>query len=248
MLPTTRRPRVRRDGPLRLALATLLLLAIPAFAAAQGDTSQDAPTPNDAPQAASSDADPVARLTVVPDGEQAFDLLSGETTLPDGGTIVDTETGVTLRAAFIRYVEGAYIEAQDAHAETAGGMLTAPTLRIDVPSLTAVAGDGVTYAREGLELTAASAELRFGPQLVRFDAPRSEAPVIEARALLLDVGTGDAVLLGPYAYQDGPFTLRDERDGAALMLRPTTTDDGTPTYQAANEVDEDLWARLAPLR
>ena len=55
------------------------------------------------------------------------------------------------------------------------------------------------------------------------------------------------MLLGPYLYQDGPFTLRDDRDGAALMLRPTTTDDGTPTYEAANEVDEDLWTRLAPL-
>jgi hypothetical protein len=233
---------------MRLAVAALLLLATPALGFAQGDATEDAVSPDDAPQAASSGADPVARLTVVPDGEQAFDLLSGETTLPDGGTIVDAETGLTLRAEFIRYVEGAFIEARQAHAETAGGLLTAPTLRIDVPSLTAVAGDGVTYAREGLELTAASAELRFGPQLVRFDAPRSEAPVIEAQALLLDVATGDAVLLGPYAYQDGPFTLRDERDGAALMLRPTTTDDGTPTYEAANEVDEDLWARLAPLR
>jgi hypothetical protein len=213
-----------------LALLAALLLAGPALA-------QDgAPGPS------------VARLTVVPAGEQRLDLATGETVLPDGGTIVDAETGLELEARSIRYVDGAYIEAEDAAARTAGGRLHAPALRIDLQALTAVAPEGVRYRRDGLELRAAAAELRLGPELARFDAPRGDDPVLEARALLLDVRSGDAVLLGPYRYTDGPLTLRDEREDAALQLRPATTAEGVPTYRAANEVDEELWSRLAPLR
>jgi len=190
----------------------------------------------------------VARLTVVPYGEQRFDLLSGETTLPDGGTIVDTETGLRLEASFIRYLEGEYIEAQDARADTANGRLTAPTLSIDVPNLLAVAPAGVTFEREGLEVVAEGAELRFGPQLARFERPSGEQLGLEAVALLLDLVSGDALLLGPYRFQDGPFTLSDDREGSVLQLRPVVAEDGSASYRAANEVDEDLWARVEPLR
>lgn len=193
-------------------------------------------------------ADAVARLSVVPHGQQAFDLMTGETTLPDGGVIVDTETGLRLDAAFVRYREGAYIEARDATAATVDGSLVAPELRIDVPTLVATAPAGVRYVREGLELVGDSAELRFGPELVRFERPTGASLDLEARALLLDLRTGDALLLGPYRFQDGPFVLTDDREDAALQLRPVTTDAGTPTYRAANEVDEDLWTRMAPLR
>ena len=190
----------------------------------------------------------VARLTVVPSGEQRLDLSTGETVLPDGGTIVDAETGLELEAETIRYVDGAWIEAEGASASTGGGVLTAPSLRIDLDGRSASAPQGVQYRLDGLSVTAASADLRLGPDLVRFDEPRAEDPALEGRALLLDVRTGDAVLLGPYRFQDGAFTLRDEREDAVLQLRPVRTDAGVPTYRAANEVDEDLWTRLAPLR
>ncbi|MDZ7707492.1 MAG: hypothetical protein U5J97_06275 [Trueperaceae bacterium] len=162
--------------------------------------------------------------------------------------ITDTETGLRLDAGFVRYREGAFIEARDATADTADGSLVAPELRIDVPTLIATAPAGVRYVRDGLELVAASAELRFGPELVRFEHPTGASLDLEARALLLDLRTGDALLLGPYRFQDGPFILSDDREDAVLQLRPVTTDAGTPTYRAANEVDEDLWTRMAPVR
>ena len=230
-------------------LAAALLLALiapgmPGTAWAQDDAATDTATDT----ATDPTADAIARLTVVPHGEQSFDLLTGETTLPDGGVIVDTETGLRLDAGFVRYREGDFIEARDATAETAGGSLAAPALRIDVATLVAAAPEGVRYVREGLELVADAAELRFGPELVRFEHPTGASLDLEARALLLDIRTGDALLLGPYRFQDGPFVLTDDRDDAALQLRPVTTDAGTPTYRAANEVDEDLWTRMAPLR
>ena len=239
MLPASPAPnRVPVARAVRTLLATVLIAALAVLPA----RAQDAPAGVDPTQ------DAVARLTVVPTGEQNFDLLTGETTLPQGGTILDTRTGLRLEAAFIRYREGAYIEAQDATADTAGGRLVAPTLSIDVPSLVAVAPDGVRFVRDGLAVHAAAAQLRFGPELARFDAPAGDEPELSARALLLDLRSGDALLLGPYRFQDGPFTLSDEREDAALQVRPVIAEDGTPSYRAANEVDEDLWIRLDPIR
>lgn len=212
------------------------------------DPATDAEPATDREPAPDPTADAIARLTVVPHGDQSFDLLTGETTLPDGGVIVDTETGLRLDAAFVRYREGVFIEARNATAETADGSLAAPALRIDVPTLVATAPEGVRYVREGLELVAEAAELRFASELVRFERPSGASLDLEARALLLDIRTGDALLLGPYRFQNGPFVLTDDREDAALQLRPAVTDGGTPTYRAANEVDEDLWTRMAPVR
>jgi hypothetical protein len=230
-----------RREPTSVARALALLLAVLALALGGLAGAQDDE------ETLADGAAPAARLTVIPDGEQRLDLATGETVLPRGGTIVDTETGLELEAATIRYLEGAYIEAERAVARVADGRLEAPTLRVDLGALTAVAPDGVRYDRDGLQLVADAARLRFGPQLARFDAPHAEDPVLQARALLLDVRSGDAVLLGPYRFQDGPFTLRDDGEDAVLQLRPVTTDAGVPTYAAANEVDEALWSRLAPL-
>jgi hypothetical protein len=229
-------------APIRAALVRVVRTLLVALLLVPPALAQDGAAGTDPTEAA------VARLTVVPTGEQSFDLLTGETTLPEGGTILDTQSGLRLDAAFIRYREGAYIEAQEATAATAGGNLVAPTLSIDVPSLVAVARDGVRFVRDGLTVHAAAAELRFGPELARFDAPAGDDPELSARALLLDLRSGDALLLGPYRFQDGPFTLSDEREDAALQVRPVIAEDGTPSYRAANEVDEDLWLRLAPIR
>lgn len=239
--PPDRRRRPRRGGRRAARLPVLLLALLALVAGAQE-------APDAAAGAAPALDDAVARLTVIPAGEQRFDLVTGVTTLPDGGTIVDQETGLTLEADHVRYREGAYIEARDAVADTEAGRITAPVLRIDVPALTAVATEGVAFSRPGMRVEADAAEYRFDDELVRFEAPVGTDPVLEARALLLAVDSGDALLLGPYRYQQGLFTLSDEREDAALQLRPVVSEDGTPGYRAANDVDPDLWARVAPLR
>lgn len=242
-VPSDRSCRFAPRPTLILALS-LLLGFTPAGLAQGGDGGVDSGSVGPEEQAAET----IARLTVIPAGEQAFDLATGETTLPDGGTIIDRQTGLTLRAERIVYRDGDYIHAWSATAETDAGVLTAPTLRIDVPSLTARVPDGVTLERPGLAVTADSAEYLFEESLVRFHAPRGTSTTLEARTLYLAVDTGDVLLIGPYLYQDGPFTLRDERADSALQLRPVTADDGTTGYRAANEVDPDLWARVAPPR
>lgn len=232
-------------------LVSLLFVLLP-LGLAQGDGEGEGRSPDGAEEAqedaGGGDADWGARLTVIPTGEQAFDLMTGETTMPEGGTIIDRPTGLTLRAEHIVYVEDEYIHAEGATAETDAGLLTASRLEIDVPALIARAPDGVTLERPGLTVRAASAEYRFEDALVRFEEPRGVNTTLEAEALLLAVDSGDVLLLGPYQYQDGAFTLRDERADSALQLRPVTSADGDTGYRAANEVDPDLWSRVAPLR
>ncbi|MEX2501610.1 MAG: hypothetical protein WD336_04480, partial [Trueperaceae bacterium] len=203
--------------PLRRFLVALIALGVLVFAAPVAiaqDADPDSDPNADADSEIDAPAEPVARLTVTPDGDQSFDLLTGETTLPDGGTIQDTASGLTLHAAWIAFVEGETIDAREVTADTDTGRLTAATLHIDVPTLIATAEEGVTFTRDGLTVRAERARLHLGPGLVRFEAPSRESPELSGAALLLDADSGDAVLLGPYRFQDGPFLLSDDRDGA----------------------------------
>ncbi|MDZ7800495.1 MAG: hypothetical protein U5K81_06845 [Trueperaceae bacterium] len=235
----------KRWGRAAVRLAMILLAPVLLSAA----LAQDDGEPGDGADTAAQDAAPqVARLTVEAAGAQSYDLSTGRTVLEDGGTITDLETGLTIRAPYIAYVEGESIEARDAEAETDAGLLRAPRLSIDVPALRARAPEGVTFQREGLEVRADSADYRLDEELVRFERPRGSDPRLEAEALIYDARDGDALLLGPYLFQDGAFTLRDERSDAVLQLRPVEAEDGTPGYRAANTIDDDLWARVAPLR
>lgn len=202
-----------------------------------------------------------ARLTVVPRGEQVFDIVTGETELPDGGTIVDRETGVELDADWIRYREGAFVEAEDAVAEGAFGRFHAEELHVDLAATELVATGGVTLEREGLEMTAVSLRFLAEKELVRLERAIGATPQFEAEAVLIDVRSGDALLLGPYRYAGGAFELEDERDGSRLQLDWNEDrdaggrrqgggggDDGLAArFDARSEVDPDLLERLAPL-
>ncbi len=227
----------------RAALAAAATLALIAGGVAGG---QGATSPSDAPS--SADAVPAsARLTVVPDGPQRLDLATLVTDLPEGGRIVDAATGLALDAERIRFREGEFVEADGVTAAFADVRFDAPRLEVDLEAGAAVAPDGVAYVGAGLEVSATSARIVFDPDLVRFDAPRARRPDLEARALLVDVASGAAWLVGPYRYAEGLLTLRDDREDAVLQIEPTTTEDGEATYRAANVVDDALRTRFAPL-
>lgn len=189
-----------------------------------------------------------ARLSVQPAGEQRFDITTGVTELPSGGTIQDQETGVALEASWIRYREGAFIEAEGAVAEGDFGRFEAPSLRIDLEAGTLEATDGVTLRREGLAVEAASLRYHAEEAAVRFEEARGSEPDFEARVLLLDVDTGDALLLGPYRYAGEPFEMSDDRSDARLQLLPQDDEaERTAVFDARSEVDPELLARLDPL-
>lgn len=215
----------------RLALVTALAVTLASLALGQDDA-----------------ASRVARWTVEPLGDQVFDLLTGETSLPDGGTIVDAVTGLVLQAGFVTFVEGVSIDAETVRADLAGGRIEASRLSIDVVAGVATVADGVRFSTSALVIEADGARFLLDVDLARFDAPRGVTPVLEGGTLFLDVASGAAVLTGPYRFVQGIVTFRDDSDTATLMLETAALADGSITYQAANVVEEDLWERFAPLR
>lgn len=190
----------------------------------------------------------VARLEVIPAGDQTFDLLTGETVLPDGGTIRDRVTGLALQASIIRLQEGVYVEAENVTAERQGATFEAPRLLVDLQRRVATTPDGVTFRGAGLDVQAERADIDFDAEVVRFDAPVAERPSFEAQSFFLDLVEGDALLIGPYAYAEGIVAVRDEREDAMLQLTAITQEDGTRTYRTSSVVDEALLARFDAVR
>jgi hypothetical protein len=222
-----------------IARPLLFTLACISFAFAQEATE---------PATSGAEDDAVARLEVVSTGEQTLDVLTGETVLVDGGVIIDRKTGLELNAPSIRYVQGDFIQAENASARMAGGMFTAATMRVDVDALTAEAGGSVRFEREGLRLTAPLARIDFEREFATFETATGENPMLEAERLVLNLNGGAAVLFGPYVFQNGPFTLSDDRSDSALQIDPVEREDGSVSYRAANEVDDALWEQIKPYR
>lgn len=188
---------------------------------------------------------PLAALTVLPKGAIEYDITSGVTLLPQGGTVIDKGTGVRLEATELRYVDGEYIRAQGAKVSGSLGTLRAQRLDINVPSATLDASGDLLLEREGLSLAAASMHYDVGEQLIEFlDCVGVDAPAFKAERLLLDTRTGNALLVGTYSYQNGILTLTSPEAGGMLQLTLTTVD-GAPAYDATTKVSPDVLARFA---
>ena len=179
-------------------------------------------------------------------GDQVFDLATGVTTLPQGGEVVDREGELRLVGETIRYRDGEFIEAEGVRVEGRFGTATAERLRVDVTTDVLEAAGGLTVERDGLRLQAGELRYDAEAEVVRFaGGVRADDPAFEAAAAVLDLQSGAIVLVGPYEFQDGLFTLRGPAEGALLELVPVETDAGTD-YAAASEVSAELAARLGP--
>lgn len=188
---------------------------------------------------------PFAALTVTPAGRQTVDLTTGATTLPDGGTVVDQDTGVTLTAATVRYLDGAYLDATGVQVEGSFGTLTADALHIDIVHGTLEAEGALHLERAGLDVTASRVDYDARREVASFAGPvRAQAPTFEADRVLLDARSGDVLLVGRYRFEDGLFTLTSPADGGRLELQLHEVD-GAPVYDAATEVDPALLERFA---
>ena len=187
-----------------------------------------------------------AELAVTAYGAQRFDLATGFTELPDGGEVVDQGSGVRLEAPWLRYAEGERLEATDALVHGPFGEVFAPGLTLDL-------GQRQLYADGGVRLstpsgTVRAATLRFNANdgwiLARHDV-HSDMPALEAAGVWYEIDGGRLLLLPPYAYADGPITLRADAEGAPLQLTPEVADDGTLNgYDATTDLDDDLRSRV----
>lgn len=207
----------------RIFVALLLVLSGLAYAAPVGD-------PQD-----------FAALTIRPNGPEQLDLETGVTTLPEGGEIVYRQESVTLRGSFIRYLEGSFVEVEEAIVEGEFGTLTAPQLRFDVAAQTLVAESGATFAGEALSLSADALTLNLADDTAELtgNVQSSDPELVSARALV-DLTGSAGVLVGPYEYQEGPVGL----SGAEGKLLSLSWDD-VGAVSAETELPAALQERFA---
>ena len=203
----------------RFSCLTLLLATSCAFAAA--------PVGNPADFAA---------LTIRPNGSEAFDLATGVTTLPEGGTIGYKNENVTLAGAVIRYAEGDFIEIEKATVEGTFGALKAPALRFDVASQQLTASSGATFEGPALALSAATVELNLNDDIAVLKGKvSSRDPDLTSSTALVDTRGRHALLVGPYEFHNGPVVLRGDA-GEQLALSWSEQGDVSASTKIAPEV------------
>jgi len=183
----------------------------------------------------SASEDAFALLEVIPNGDQSLDLVTGETILHDGGLLRDQKSGLELEAIFVRFVEGEILVAEGVTALRQDFSFSAPVLQLDLETSVATVPQGVAFAGSSLDVTATLASLDFAAERARFDAVVAASPAFEARALIVDLVTGDALLLGPYVYEQGFLVLRDPREEGRLLLLAIENEEGVNVYDATTD-------------
>lgn len=192
-------------------------------------------------------AAPFAALTVTPTGRQVFDITTGVTTMPDGGTIADRSTGVLLVAGHIEYLAGVFVKATGAQVDGDFGSVRAQSLRIDLQSGVLEASGQLSLTRDGISITASGLHYDAQREVAVFTGGvTANQPAFVAERLFLDARSGDVLLDGRYEYQDVLFTLQSPAQGGRLQLRLVLRD-GQPSYDAATEVSPALLERFAEL-
>lgn len=192
-------------------------------------------------------AEPFASLTVTPTGRQEFDIATGVTSLPDGGVITDQTTGVQLRAGYIEYLAGVFVQAAGAQVNGEFGLVSAEALRLDLEAGVLNADGGISLVRDGLTINAGSLVYYANRQVAVFSGGVvASGPAFQADQLYLDAVTGDVLLVGQYSFQDSLFTMTSPESGGQLELRMVLRD-GQPVYDAATEVRPELLARFEGL-
>ncbi len=187
------------------------------------------------------DTQDFAALTIRPDGPEELDLTTGVTTLPRGGEIVYRNEGVTLRGSFIRYLEGDFIEVEEASVKGDFGTMRAPRLRFDVAAQTLAAEGGAAFSGDALELSADTLSLNLGDDVaVLVGNVKSTDPEFSSQSAFVDLAQPQGLLVGPYSYQDGPIGLT----GVAGKLLALSWDDAG-ALSADSQVSQALQTRFA---
>ena len=188
---------------------------------------------------------PFAALSISSVGPQVIDITTGITTLPQGGSVIDRDTGVTVAAAHISYLDGSFIEASDVTVDGAFGSLRADKVRIEMAESVLIATGNLRLQRDGLTVTAT--ELRYHAliAIAVFDGGvTGTEPAFNAERVLLDVVSGDVLLVGSYSFSSGLFTMTSPSEGGRLELRLHEVD-GAIVYDAATDVSPALLQRFS---
>ncbi|MFC4426089.1 hypothetical protein [Deinococcus navajonensis] len=176
-----------------------------------------------------------AGLNITPRGEQKLNLETGATELPQGGTAVDSGSGMKLVASRMQLRPGQSLIAQNATLTTRqGGTLKAAQVTYDLKGGTVVASGGATYHDSRFEaLSAPGMALYLKSGFVTAGGGvKAQRPALNASGLVFDPNTMQVLLTGPAQVSQSGVRANTAAGGRLVMvfggsrlLRATSTPD-----------------------
>lgn len=184
-----------------------------------------------------------SQLTVKPYGSQEFDISTGITTLPEGGDVIDTNTNLSLSGSFVRFEDGAFIEATEVTITGNFGTLQSSEVYLDLHSSTLDIPNALTFNRAELQLEAGAMKYHHEHGIAVFTGGVSgTVPPLQADTVMLDSVTGTMLLVGTYTFTDGLFTLESPSGGGYLFVTIEVDEETNETDYIAtsNPTESDL--------
>jgi hypothetical protein len=160
-----------------------------------------------------------AGFTVQPKGNQDFNPLTGVTTLPQGGTLIDATDHLILQAPYISYKQGSFFEAQQATMKGPKALFQAAFMKYQVASQELRMRD-LVYSSKDFPSIQAQEGLAFLKQgyVVLKGKIISKKPSIQAESAVIDTNHHHVLLIGPFIYRQGAEVARGNRANSLLLI------------------------------
>lgn len=173
-----------------------------------------------------------AGFDIKPKGNQDMDMVTGITTLPQGGTVTDGKNGLKIEAQYIEVKEGDFLKARGAKLTTEdGGVLTASNVDYQVKKNSLTATGKLNYQDANIkDLGADKVQVNTRDKLVvASGGVQASAPAIKANMVLADYDHNVAVLYGNYTFQSGKQKLSNKSATGLLLVKFNSKGEGTAT-------------------
>lgn len=186
-----------------------------------------------------------ASFSVEPNTTEEFDIVTGISELPDGGKVIDQDSGITIIGDYVRYQEGEFIEVLGATVDGNFGKMVAPEITVDLVYNTLSAFGDVELTTANLSITTQDVYLYLDPSIIiAYDKVVSIDPPFESLGAVLDTTAQQGFLLPSYVYQDGLFLLRSETE--KLQLTWFADNQGQIIFETTDDLDPDVINKLQP--
>ncbi|GGJ30412.1 hypothetical protein [Deinococcus roseus] len=175
---------------------------------------------------------------IKPKGNQDVDLVTGVTTLPQGGLVTDSKNGIKIDAQYIEMKEGEFLKARTAKLTTSdGGLLTASNVEYSVKQNNLTATGKISYQDSNIkDLGAEKVVVHTRDKLiVASGGVQAESPAIKANMVLADYDKNVAVLYGNYSFQSGKQKLSNKSSTGTLFVKFNAKGEATATTKPTAE-------------
>ncbi|GEM47947.1 hypothetical protein [Deinococcus cellulosilyticus] len=175
---------------------------------------------------------------IKPKGNQDVDLVTGITTLPQGGMVTDSKNGIKIDAQFIEMKEGDFLKAKTAKLTTSdGGLLTASNVEYSVKNNNLTATGKINYKDDNIkDLGADKVVVNTKDHIiVASGGVQAQAPAIKANMVLADYEKNVAVLYGNYSFQSGKQKLSNKSGTGLLFVKFNAKGEATATTKPSAE-------------